>query len=231
MNPLKDQAIALRRAGKSYTEIQTEVPVSKGTLSYWIKNISLSPSERKRLREKMNTAGAKALIRRNKYQTVLAAQRALKTRTAAQKKIHQLTNKDLLLVGVALYWGEGYKRGAVDSAWKCVDFANSDPEMVIVMLKFFQICCLVPKNKIRIHLMLHDKNQERSARVFWSKITGIQTNQFVQTSFAVSRASKHKRQHLKHGTVHIRIHDVELFFRIIGWIDGLRSALRLVKLH
>jgi len=27
---------------------------------------------------------------------------------------------------------------------------------------------------------------------------------------------------LTHGTVHIRINNVKLFFRIIGWIDGLK---------
>lgn len=227
MHPLRDQAIALRRQGKSYTEIQTVVSVSKGTLSYWLKGITLLPSEQKRLHEKMNTLGTRALIKRNKHQTVLAAQRALQTRTSARKQIRKLTKQDLFLMGVALYWGEGYKRGAEGSAWKCVDFTNSDPDMIVIMLKFFQQCCAVPKSKIRMHLMLHDKSQEKNAKQFWSRTTGVPIKQFVYTSFVISKSSQGKRQHLKYGTVHIRIHDTELFFRIIGWIDGLRKTAKL----
>lgn len=222
MHPFREQAIALRKQGKSYTEIQAMIKVSKGTLSYWLKNITLLPNEQKRLLNKMNTAGTQALIKRNKHQTVLAAQRAMQTRTAARKQIRKLTSQDLFLVGVALYWGEGYKRGAEGSAWKCVDFTNSDPDMIVIMLKFFQECCAVPKIKIRMHLMLHDQSQKNNAIRFWSRTTNIPIKQFVYTSFTVSKASKGKRQHLKYGTVHIRIHDTTLFFRIIGWIDGLR---------
>jgi len=222
MHLLREQAIVLRKQGKSYTEIQAVINVSKGTLSYWLKNITLLPNEQKRLFKKMNTAGTRALIKRNKQQTVLAAQRALQTRISARKQMHQLTKQDLFLVGVALYWGEGYKRGAEGSAWKCVDFTNSDPDMIVIMLKFFQECCAVPKSKIRMHLMLHDQSQKKNAIRFWSRTTNIPTKQFVYTSFTISKASQRKRQHLKYGTVHIRIHDTNLFFRIIGWIDGLR---------
>jgi len=43
----------------------------------------------------------------------------------------------------------------------------------------------------------------------------------------VSKSSKRKRNpnSLIYGTIHIRICDVKLFFRIIGWIDGLKEKL------
>ncbi|MBL4644461.1 MAG: hypothetical protein JKX80_01190 [Candidatus Pacebacteria bacterium] len=40
----------------------------------------------------------------------MARKRARTIRGVAKKNIKKLSNRELLLVGVALYWGEGYKR-------------------------------------------------------------------------------------------------------------------------
>lgn len=218
MGDIKKRAIQLRNQGKSYRAIHSILHVPKGTLSYWFRGIE----------PKNQSTGAARLVKRNKEQTRLANIRALRIRNAAAQQISKLSLDDLKFVGIALYWGEGYKRGAYGSRWRCVNFTNSDPEMVAVMMKFFLRCCKVPNEKIRIHLMLHNRAAEKKVKDFWSILTGIPLTQFVKTSFALTKASKRKRppDRLPHGTVHIRIHDIQLFFQIIGWIEGLQKQLK-----
>ena len=49
---LKQKAIKLRRQGKTYSEILTEVPVAKSTLSLWLREVDLSITQKQRITEK-----------------------------------------------------------------------------------------------------------------------------------------------------------------------------------
>ena len=224
MRNIKDQAINLRCLGKSYNEINKLLNIPKSTLSYWLRNIHLSPQATKRLKKRAYKKSVKALIRRNKAQTTEAKKRALKLRGEAAKDIKYFDKGSLFLIGVALYWGEGYKKGAEGSGWKCVDFTNSDPKMIWLMMLFFRQICQVEEEKFRIQVMVHKKTQIKKALEFWSKITEVSKKQFIKTFCVISSASRGKSKNvLEYGTVHIRVYDVELFYKIIGWIDGLNK--------
>jgi len=49
MHPLRNKAIALRKRGRSYREINTVLGIAKGTLSYMLKDVLLSAKQRERL--------------------------------------------------------------------------------------------------------------------------------------------------------------------------------------
>jgi hypothetical protein len=75
-----------------------------------------------------------------------------------------------------------------------------------------------------MQIMLHDNNNISKAVDYWSKLTKIKKDNFIKTFVFLKKipSKKRKFENLTHGTVHIRINDVKLFFRIIGWIDGLK---------
>lgn len=60
--------------------------------------------------------------------------------------------------------------------------------------------------------------------LYWAKITGVSKNNFIKTCCSKNVNSKGKinKKSLPYGTIHIRINDVKLFFRVIGWIEGLK---------
>jgi hypothetical protein len=226
MTPKQAHAIELRQQGKSYFEISRITDTPKSTLSYWLRNIKLTGKQRYVLQQRSKSAGAKVLIKRNRAQTAIALARSKAARLQAVGQIQALRDHEVFLCGISLYWAEGYKKGAYGSAWKCVDFANADPNMITFVMYFFRKYCKVPKKKFRIHLMLHDRSQENAEKKFWSRITGVPLKQFSATSFVISKSSQGKRtSKLPHGTVHIRIHDVSLFFQFIGWIEGLTKSV------
>lgn len=223
----KDKALALRKQGKSYSEIQRSLGIPKSTLSVWLHNIAIPKAARKRLDNRASKKGTAALIKRNKEQTTIAAEKAHRIRKKAASEIGQLSQQRVKDIGIALYWGEGYKKGAEGSQWKCVDFVNADHDMIFFMMYFFRKICKVPEEKFRIHLALHSQQQEKTARIFWSNLCDVPLEQFVKTSFARSSSSMGKsKRKIQYGTVHIRIHDVALFFQIVGWIDGFRNQIK-----
>jgi len=227
MRKEKAQAIKLRIRGLSYNEISSKLKISKSTLSYWLSEIELSQKAKDRLSARVYAGSINGLIRRNKNQTALAQERALKIRKEAATESFKLIQDPLFLTGVSLYWAEGYKKGATGSKWKSVSFANSDPEMIKVIMKFFRKFLKIDDSKIKIQLIAHRNVDINKAIDFWSKLTKIPANQFIKTYATASKSSKNKRKpnSLTFGTVHIRINDVKLFFRIIGWIDGLKSKI------
>ncbi len=225
MRKEKEQAIELRKKGKSYTQIGKILKIPKSTLSYWLCDIELSKDAQAILDKRSYKKSTQALIKRNKEQTVLAEKRAIEIRNNAKKEFGTLVKRKLFLSGVNLYWAEGYKKGAYGSKWKSVDFANSDPEMILLMMKFFLRECRIPIEKIKAQLIAHENVNIESSVKYWSKLTGIAELNFIKTTLPVARKSFNKRKNnsLTHGTLHIRINDVRFFYRVIGWIDGLKE--------
>ena len=221
-------AIKLRKGGKSYNQISKILKVPKSTLSSWLKNIKLSSEARNKILNRAHKKSTEALIKRNKYQTVLAAERATKIRNQSRKETFELMKNPLFVSGISLYWAEGYKKGAYGSKWKSVDFANSDPEMIKVMMNFFRSFCGINNANIKIQLMAHPNVDIGKALKFWSSLTKIPQSQFIKTCTAISKYSKKRRNNtLTNGTIHIRINNVKFFFKMIGWIDGLKDFLGL----
>jgi hypothetical protein len=227
MRPEKQQAIKLRKNGRSYSQIGKYLNVPKSTLSYWFSNLKISQDAQDLINIRSHKKSTAALIKRNKQQTFLAKERAAVIREESKKEVVNLIKDPLFVSGISLYWAEGYKKGAYGSKWKSVDFANSDPEMISIMMKFFIKICGISINKIRAQVIAHENVNIDLAVKYWSKLTKISPERFIKTSLPKKIISKNKRKNsnLTHGTLHIRINDVRFFFKIIGWIDGLKKIL------
>lgn len=109
MHQVRSRALKLRLLGKSYNEIAKELGVPKSTQSGWFKDLVLSDQAQHRLRERLRS-GTEVLVRRNKLQTVHAKRRAQQAQAAGRSMVMNVSQHDLLLLGAALYWAEGYKR-------------------------------------------------------------------------------------------------------------------------
>jgi hypothetical protein len=127
--------------------------------------------------------------------------------------------EQLKLVGIILYLGEGGKTK------RMVRLANSDPEIIKIMMRFFREICNVPETKFSgyIHTFAHvDINKTEK---YWSKITGIPRRRFYKTYIKPSSASQQKRNTLPFGTFDIYVCDTKLFLTIIGWIEKIKELL------
>jgi hypothetical protein len=210
------QAQSLRRGGLSIGEIAQRLSVAKSSVSLWVRDVPLTLTQRTRLSRNGYSVD---LIerRREKRLSNLTATRETIIQRAAQD-IKTLSPKALLLVGAALYWGEGGKtvRGGVR-------LSNSDPTVIAVMMRFFREVCKVPEEKFRGHVHTFSHLNVEAAEKYWAKISSVPRKRFYKTYSKPSIASKGKKDNLPFGTFQIYVHNTKLFFKIMGWIEGLKK--------
>ncbi len=227
----KEKVLKLRLTGKSYTEINRILGVPKSTLSGWLKDLQLSDTARKRLNDLTKEGSLKGLIKRNKLQTQLAKEKAKVIRQAASSEIKKISKQELLILGVALYWGEGYKRpivkNGVERSYHPVSLSNSDPKLIAIFLRFLREICEVEENKIKAGLRIFKHHNSDQLLQFWSKLTRIPRERFEKFYYGVSKSSQGKRPFniLPYGTVQIRVNDTALFHKIMGWLEGITKTI------
>lgn len=217
---LKIEALRQRKKGRSYNEVSKSLNVPKSTLSCWLKDVQLSKESLERLKFRSREAGLKALLKRNKAQTFLARERAKKISQQAFSEVDAIKFNELKFIGCALYLGEGGKSS------KRVDFTNSSPQIIRIMMHFFRKICKVEEKRFRVQLAIHDPGKIELSRKYWSDITDIPKDQFIKVSQAISKYSKKRRKNtLPFGTIQVRIADVQLFHKIQGWINGIAEKI------
>ncbi len=206
----------LRRLGWSVGSIAKQLKCSKSSVSRWIRDIPLTAAQIDRLESNQERGRATAAAHPNSPKAVWAKIRDGILGDAAQEILDGPSLYMLKVVGASLYWAEGYKSGR-----NMVNFSNSDPSMVRLMMEFFRRVCKVPSQKFRGVVHIHPHLDKENAEQFWSKNSGIPLDQFHSVQLAVSRASKQKRDTLPLGTFRIVISDTRLQSRIKGWIRGI----------
>ena len=117
----------------------------------------------------------------------------------------------LKIAGIMLYWAEGTLKGTT------VDFANSNPEMIEVFLKFLRNVCGVDERRLRVYLYCHSYCDMERLKVYWHKITRIPLDQFTKPYIREGNANLSKRK-LLYGLVHVRYNDKKLLDVIRNWI-------------
>ena len=225
---LKEEAITLRKAGKSYSEILRDLKLSsKGTLSAWFKNVELSSQSQKLLKKNADLAIKRGLHKFNLERSKRIIKENEVARTEGAALIGKISSRELLILGAALYWGEGTKSER-NLNNRSLSFANSDSDMVSAYLKFIRDIFKVKEEKIRAGIHVYPNTNLEMAKKYWSKITKLPTDRFYIVT-QVSRASQNNRPYnsLPYGTVVIRICDRKLFFRVKGMIQGLTESTKI----
>lgn len=216
MHPKYQSVIKLRKRGKSYREIAQIAGVSKNSVSRWCKSLKLSPVAQKIIEAKTKATRIQlAAYSQRKHQLVQVENKKIRRDAAAQ--IHSLSRYELLLIGVALHWGEGNKKELGR-----IQFVNSDPYMIALYLHFLRKVLQVPEEKFYVSIRIHPNINKQSTIKFWSKITNIPQERFHITR-QISRLSRGKRPRnsLPYGTLDLRTCSRQKFQQIKGWIDGL----------
>lgn len=212
---LRRRAIVLRKKGYSYNLIRHRIPVSKSTLSYWLREIPYKPN--KLVRERVNKRLLEFVMekRRKKMASIRLIQSEM------EQKLLPLSLRDLEMFGLGIYVGEGTKLLSL------LRIVNADPRVICLAIRWLQDVFLVPQKNfyLRIHLY-PDSNIEEALR-YWSKVTGIPKTQFYSPQIDL-RANKSGKKHnkLPYGTAHLSVKSfgntafgIDLHRRIMSAID------------
>lgn len=212
----KEKARELRQRGMSYAEINKIVRVSKSTLSLWLRDIGLSE---KQIKELKGRCKPRYIASKNRQARRIKLTRDI-IKSAEIEALDKIKNP-LFLSGLMLYWAEGAKR-----SYEMIQFSNSDPNMISLMMKWFRKFCNVPEHKFRIQIHTHNLHSNAEVKKYWSKMTGIPTNQFHKLMIKKTSLS-HRKNILYNGTCCIRVCDRNLFRKMAGWKIGVLKKFNL----
>lgn len=218
----REKALSLRKKGKSIRDIATSLNVSKSTVSYWCRNIVLSKGQIKRLAQNQKRASAQAFLtfvekkRRKRLSDIKRFQQM------GAKDVGKLTKRELFILGLGLYWGEGYKKGS-----KELGFTNSDPNMIKIFIRWMETIYGTKKDDFILRVSINEIHRNRVSEVtrFWSRVAGVPVSQFTKTSLIKSTSKKIYTNHKKHfGTLRVKVRrGTNLRRRILGSIDALNK--------
>jgi len=164
----KQKALLMRQKGMSYSQIKEKLGISKSTLSGWLYNMPLSEA---RIRELQ----ADSPIRIEKYRNTMRAKREKKFAEAYQEisqKIGKLTQRELFLSGLFLYWAEGSK-----TTKGTVGLTNTNPTMLKFYINWLKLFGYSKKD-FSVHLHLYSDMNIKRQEKYWSRELDIPLSQF-----------------------------------------------------
>lgn len=215
---LRDRARELRAQGMTYDGIQAELGCSKSSISLWVRDM---PKPAPRTREE-----ASAIARRGWEATLLRREeerRETKQRAAAD--IGTMTDRELFLFGIGLYWAEGTK-DKPHTRRERVTFVNSDPDMIMVYLSWLRLVG-VDAHHLKFRLMIHESADVRSAEEFWANAVQADPARFGKTTLK-RHNPKTVRKNVGEAYRGCLVVDVQksadLYRRIEGWWCGIVGA-------
>lgn len=220
----KIKAQQLRKKGESIKDIAKKLKISKGTVSIWCRDIELTKVQKKRLEDKMIKAGHRGRIKAARIQREKHLKKVKKLNKEGKRQIDKISKRDLLIAGVALYWGEGDKK---DNGAR---FGNSDPQMIKFMLKWFEKVLGINKNQVKLYIGINRIHKGRIEKVekYWSKITNIHRKQFGKTVLIKAKNKKIYENFNNHyGTLSIRLKKSStLKYQIDGMLETMRKYVK-----
>ncbi|MFF3653805.1 hypothetical protein [Streptomyces olivochromogenes] len=218
---LRDKARELRLQGWTYDQIQVELGCSKGSISLWVRD--LPKPERRDPSEQAKLASRK----RWEHELAVRDEERQKTKAAAAAEIGTLSDRELFLVGVGMYWAEGSKDKPYDRR-ENVTFVNSDPGMIETFLRWLDLLG-VERDHVRYCVMIHESADVAGAEQYWADLVGADRSAFNKTTI-----KKHNPKTVRknvgasyRGCLTIKVRQsADLYRRIEGWWYGIVLSAR-----
>lgn len=211
-------AIEMRKRGLSYSEIENRIHVPKSSLSYWLKNIKLTPEQVRRLNDKrVEMARTNALKKISRTSKMIE-----EVKNSSSQDVKEISKKELWLVGVVLYWKNGNKRDLK----KGVHFSSSDPSMIQLFLKWLGEVGRIKNEEIKFDIFIKEHKGKLVSKVveYWSEVTKFPKDYFLKIYYQKQGIKKSSN----YGFLRIKVAQSSMLARqIAGWIEGIKNITKL----
>ncbi|MFJ8542850.1 hypothetical protein ACIRFH_12705 [Streptomyces sp. NPDC093586] len=213
---LRDKARELRLQGWTYDRIQVELGCSKSSISLWVRD--LPKPERRAPSEQAKLAASK----RWEHELAMRDAARQQTKTTARQEIGSLSERELFLLGVGLYWAEGAK-DKIYSRREFVLFVNSDPGMITVFLAWLDLL-QVERERLRFRVMIHETADVPAAEQYWATLVDTNVACFGKTTLKKHNPKtvrKNVGENYRGCLVISVVQSADLYRRIEGWWSGI----------
>lgn len=218
-----EKAIALRKKGISIKKIAKLLGVSVSIIAVWSRDVELTEEQKEKLkRRKVRVRHLRRLARQSHLEKVSRVKKLLKD---ANAEIKHLSDQELFLTGLALYWAEGFKSVKEGR----LGFCNSDPRMIKFIIKWFEKALKIKRENFILRTEFNETHKDRTEDIknFWSKLTNMPLNQFEKPFYHRSTWLRdYTNRGDYYGVLRVRVRkSSELLNKTRGWISGLSKAI------
>lgn len=212
----RGKAINLRKQGGTYTFIRKQLNVSKSTLSYWLRDIELTPDQLNKIKKETIAKRVETYIQTTRERRKRIIQECYESE---KKNLSHITKRDFLIAGLFLYLGEGEK-----SNWFVSSISNSNPSIIKFAVFWLVKILGVNKKKIKVRLHLYQDMSIQKEIKFWQKVTGLPIIQFSKPYIKKSKFTKINYSTFGHGTCNIIVGNVKLKHKIMTAIQVILDS-------
>lgn len=219
---IKEKAKRMREDGNSLGDISKKLHITKSTLSFWCKDMTLKESAIMKIKTKGRAKSVRGLLRYSESKRKERMTRNILQKQEGASHLGVLSDRDILMVGLGLYWGEGYKYENGEFG-----FTNSNPYMIRFYFKWLKLWN-VEKNSLIFRLTLNEffRKEEEKIISFWINFLDIKKEQFSKTTFIqtnLKKASLKNKEKYK-GILRVKVRrGTYLRNKILGAIEHLSA--------
>ena len=216
----KETAKKMRKGGASLGDISKKLYISKSTLSFWFKDMVLSESVIRKIKTKGKIKSIRGLLRYSELKRMERITRNILHKKEGANLVGTLSKRDILMIGLGLYWGEGYKYDNGE-----LGFTNSNPFMIRFYFKWLELWD-VQKDSLIFRLTLNNffKKEENSIKNFWIHFLNIKKEQFSKTTFIQTKLKKASLKNVENykGILRVKVRKgTALRNKILGAIEHI----------
>jgi len=122
----------------------------------------------------------------------------------------------LLVSGILLYWAEGTK----SLKYRKIEFTNTDPKIIKIIMKFFRRLLKAPEDKFRIMVRIGTKGNVARAENYWLKTARLLRGNLQSPEILKLKPNSRSLKKYPRGMCRICIYDISLFRKMIALIRG-----------
>jgi transcriptional regulator with XRE-family HTH domain len=130
-------------------------------------------------------------------------------------EVQALSSEDeraLFYLAVALYIGEGKKRG------HDVSLSNTDPRVIRIFLRFLRKICGVDESKVWAWINIFDDAGLEEAQRYWEESTGLLSSQFYKPVVRPQKGGSYSNLS-EHGTLTVGVSNTNLRDIVLNWCE------------
>ena len=207
----KGEAFVLRRQGKSYREIATQLGVSKGTLSNWFAGVDFSEAIKQELNKEASKKRVRHVGKLNRVRGAALAVAYERAEEEAKQELHTFRNIPLFISAISLFWAHGYTDGKHQ-----LRLTSADPELLHVFIAFLERFCGLTPSDLGLMIFVHDDQNIQTCERYWMRQTRIKRLHKTQVH-KNTRSSKR----VSRGTACVISANAVIVRKMNVWIDHL----------
>ena len=101
-------------------------------------------------------------------------------KAVAKQAVGGLSDREVFLAGVVLYWAEGAKDKSY-SRRERLQFINSDPNVISFFMRWLDVLG-VERERLRFRVSIHESANTAEAEEFWAALVGVEPSVFQKAT-------------------------------------------------